>query len=232
MKKVEKEKALIMRVQGYSMKDISKSLGVAKSSVSYWVRNIELTEDQKQYLLKKGLFREEIERRRKTRLSNEQLKRDTAINSAMNMVPSITKKQIWLMGIMLYWAEGAKTQRTVKFSNSDPRLIWIMMHFFREICNVPEQKFRGYVHIHQHLDYRLAENYWASVSGIPLTKFFKTYRKQNKSSLGKKDNLPYGTFDVYVLDTQLFYKIQGWTNGVALKLINIPMQTIGADERT
>jgi transposase len=44
MKALEKNKAISLRRQGHSIKDISKELGVAKSSVSLWVRNVELTE--------------------------------------------------------------------------------------------------------------------------------------------------------------------------------------------
>lgn len=110
---------------------------------------------------------------------------------------------------MLYWAEGGKTQRPVRFSNGDPEMIKIIMHFFRTACEVPESKFRGYIHIHPHLDHIKAETYWSEVSGIPFGQFFKTYRNKNKSSQNKRNSLPYGVLDVYVLDTQLFYKIQG-----------------------
>lgn len=214
MKATEKKQAIVLRRQGFSIKEISRSLGVAKSSVSLWVRDVELTETQKIYLLNKGLFKEEIERRRKTRLANEQIKRDVVINSAKKMVPKISNKQLFLMGLMLYWAEGGKTRKLVRFNNSDPNMIRIMMVFFREICDVPENKFRGYIHIHSHLDDKKAMAYWSEISNISLGQFYKPYRKQSKSSQRKKDSLPYGTFDVYVLDTQLFYKITGWTKGI------------------
>lgn len=118
------------------------------------------------------------------------------------------------MGVMLYWAEGGKTQRMVRFSNGDPEMIKIMMTFFRRICKVPESKFRGYIHIHPHLDFRAAENYWSSISEISLDQFFKTYRIPNKSSQNKKNSLPNGVFDIYVLDTNLFLKITGWAKGI------------------
>ena len=150
MKVIEKKKALILRLEGMSIKEISKELGVAKSSVSIWVRHVRLTKVQKNYLKEKGLFREEIDKRRNTRLAHEKYKRDIVINKATRSTPKITKKQLWLIGMMLYWGEGGKTRRSVRFTNSDPDLIKIMMLFFRDICEVPEEKFRGYIHIHQH----------------------------------------------------------------------------------
>jgi len=36
----------------------------------------------------------------------------------------------------------------------------------------------------------------------------------NRFSKNKKDNLPFGTFDVYILSTELFLKISGWARGI------------------
>ena len=88
------------------------------------------------------------------------------------------------------------------------------MQFFRIVCEVPEYKFRGYIHIHPHLDHLAAEQYWSDVCGIPRDQFFKTYRKPNKSSQSKRDTLPNGVLDVYVLDTKLFFIITGWAQGI------------------
>lgn len=214
MKKTEKDAAIKLRRQGLSLKEISGRLGVAKSSVSSWVRGVELTQIQKDYLQEKGFYREAVERRRTSRLANEERKREYVILAAKNDISKITRKQLHLLGVMLYWAEGGKTQRLVRFSNGDPEMIKIMMVFFRKICGVSEQKFRGYIHIHPTLDHLAAEKYWSSIAGIPLAQFFKTYRKPNKSSQGKKTTLPYGTFDIYVLDAQLFLKITGWARGI------------------
>ena len=214
MKKIERDKAIQLRLEGYSLNEIKDELTVAKSSVSRWVRNVELTEAQEIRLKERGFYREAIEKRRTSRLANEKVKRDLVINAAQNSIKRISKKQLWLMGIMLYWAEGGKTQRMVRFANSDPEMIKIMMVFFREICGVPETKFRGHLHIHPHLDYKKAEKYWSHVSGIPRRQMYKTYRIPPKSSQNKKDSLPNGTFDVYVMSTELFLKITGWARGI------------------
>jgi len=214
MKLLEKHKAIALRQKGHSLYEIQNKLGVAKSSVSIWVRDVELTESQKRRLSKKGFYRKTVELRRTNRLRNEEQKREKIIQAAKREISKISKKQLWLMGTMLYWAEGGKTMRTVRFSNGDPEMIKIMMVYFRLICGVPEDKFRGYIHIHPHLDYKLAEKYWSNVSAIPLKQFFKTYRKPNKSSQNKKSTLPHGVFDIYVMDTKLFLKITGWVKGI------------------
>lgn len=215
MLKKEKEDSIKLRRKGFSIKEIANKIGVAKSSVSLWVRNIELNSEQIEILSKKVSGIKVVEKRRQTRLKNEKSKRQIILDKAEKQIEKISQKELWLMGVMLYWAEGGKTQRgLVRFSNGDPEMIKIMMVFFRKICKVPEEKFRGYIHIHPHLDHKKAEKYWSNITGISLKKFFKTYRKTNISSKNKKNTLPFGVFDIYICDTKLFLKISGWAKGI------------------
>lgn len=214
MKHTEKLQAIELRKTGYSISEIAEKIGVAKSSISIWVREVELTATQQMKLQQKPFTNQAIERRRIARLKNELAKRNIVITNSSSEVPEINRKDLWLMGVMLYWAEGGKTQRMVRFSNGDPEMIKMMMKFFRIVCRVPEQKFRGYIHIHPHLSAKAAEEYWSEISNIPVAQFFKTYNKRNKSSLGKKDSLPHGVMDIYVMDSSLFLKIAGWAKGI------------------
>ena len=214
MKHLEKLNAIELRKLGYSIKDISQQLRVAKSSVSVWVRDISLTQEQIGKLKGNSYTSQAVEKRRKSRLKSELIKRQLVIDAAKNDISKNTMYELKLMGTMLYWAEGGKTQRMVRFSNGDPKMIKIMMRFFRKVCIVQEQKLRGHIHIHPHLDASKAEDYWSKVTKIPSSQFFKTYQKVNISSKNKKNSLPYGVLDVYVLDTQLFYKIVGWSQEI------------------
>lgn len=209
------EEAKKLRREGCSINEISKILSTAKSNVSVWVRDVKLTSRQAEELRKRGLKKDVIDRRRQTRLDNESSRRGLIIKNAEKEIDLLTAREIWLIGILLYWAEGGKTQRgLVRFSNGDPHMIKFMMVFFKKICKVPKEKFRGYIHIHPHLDYKEAERYWAAESGIPLGQFFKTYRKKNKSSKNLRNSLPFGTMDIYICDTNLFLRIYGWTRGI------------------
>lgn len=219
MKHSQKVQAVSLREEGYSLRAIAEKLGVAKSSVSVWVRDIKLSEDQLITLAANPFTGVAIEKRRLARLKNEQKKRDVVVREAEAEIADITKKDLWMIGVTLYWAEGGKTQRLVRFTNGDPRTIKIMMKFFDEICSVAPSKFRGHVHIHSHLDHKEAERYWSRVSGIPSQQFFKTYRRKSVTIADKKDTLPYGVMDIYVLDANLFLKMMGWINGTAQKAI-------------
>lgn len=215
IKATEKERAVDLRRQGLSIKFIAKELGVAKSSVSSWVKNVILSEAQQKALHLKNSSKSIIERRRQSRLLHEQEKRELVMSEASQVIDSISLKDLRLIGLSLYWGEGGKTmQGSARISNSDPFLIKVMMKFFREVCVVDNKKFRALVHIHHHLDAERAERYWSKISGIPRNQFYKTYSKKSIASKNRKHNLPYGTLDVYVCNTKLFLQIIGQINKI------------------
>ena len=134
---------------------------------------------------------------------------------------NLTIRELKLVGAMIYWGEGRKVGNwTVSLANSDPLIIKVMMRFFREVCKVPEEKFRGHIHTFENASVYKAEKYWSLISGIPLAQFYKTYTKPSKGSLQKRQMLPYGTLDIYVHDTKLFLTIKGWIEKIAELVIN------------
>lgn len=211
MKLAERGKARGLRKQGKSINQIVQETHFSKGSVSVWVRDIILTKKQRNRISFRGRSVESIERRRINRLANEQAKRQLVINKAKEDFTSISPEQLKLIGVILYLGEGGKTRRgMVRLSNSDPEIIKIMMRFFREVCRVPESKFRGHIHTFSHADVEKTEKYWAKITGISRKQFFKTYIKPSSASLQKRTTLPFGTCDVNVLDTKLFLTIMGW----------------------
>ncbi len=222
MKKKEQTKAIELRKKGLSIGEIAKKLEVAKSSVSVWVREVVLTKNQLDNLEANKNSFEVIERRRSKRLSNEKEKRQVIMDAAAKEIKTISRKDLQMIGLCLYLGEGAKTQRgAVKLANSDPDVIKIMMKYFREVCLVPEKKFRAHIHTYSHLSVEKAESYWSKVTGIPRGQFFKTYSNPSVASLGKKDSTPYGTVDLTVCDTKLFLSIMGQIEKIKLLLTKV-----------
>jgi len=211
MKVNEKKRAIILRKQGKSISEIKNILNISKASVSLWVRNIVLTEKQKSLLSQNGRSIDSIEKRRISRIANTKKKSDFAIEVAKKEIVNISPKDLKIIGIALYLGEGGKTKRGIaRITNSDPDIIRIIMKFFREICLVPEYKFRGHIHTFSQANIKNSEKYWSEISKIPIKQFYKTYIKTSVASKNKRNTLPYGTFDVSVNDTQLFLKILGW----------------------
>ena len=216
MKKEEKEYARFLRKTGMSLNAIVAELGVSKASVSLWVRDIQLSAQQKRKITAHGARVEVVEKRRSSRIRGTVKRHRTIIDAAKLQIPTISRQELLLIGAALYWGEGGKTNKGMaRLSNSDPNVIRFMMKFFREVFDVPQKKFRGHVHTFSHLNAHEAERYWSNISGIPRNQFFKTYVKPSIASKGLKDSLPYGTFQIYVCDTAIFLTIKGWIERLA-----------------
>lgn len=220
MKSREKNKAIELRKQGYSIKKITQKVGASKSSVSLWVRDVPLSKKQNEQLRANKYSNSAVEKRRQTRLKNERARKQKVIDKAYREIEKISNKDLFFIGLSLYLGEGSKKKPGVlEFANSDPVLILIMKRFFEEICKAPSEKIRVHIHLHPHLCRTSAENYWSNQLNIPLSQFFKTTQQHNKSSKNKKDNLPYGTVSIYVCDINLQLKVQGWMEALQQKTV-------------
>lgn len=128
----------------------------------------------------------------------------------------MTDREVFVAGVGLYLGDGAKGDRAVDFSNSDPEIINFMMDWFRKFCRVKEDRFRGAVWIHSNQDVELAENFWVDLTGIPKSQFHKTYvaRLKKGSNKVRKNRHKHGIFKIKICDVDLQRKIRGWMAGI------------------
>lgn len=218
MKKIEKHKAILLRKQDLSYRDILKELPVAKGSLSYWLRDIELNPCQRKKIDGKILnSRDRFLEYNRIRSETIKTEKQFLYNKSSSAVGIINERELKLVGIALYWAEGytANSWRTVSFANSDPDMICLMMRWFREICKVKEERFRLKLQTHDKKDVNRLKEFWSAITGISLSQFTKSTIKISKSSKLKRGNtLPYGTVQIRVSDIRLFTKIRGWIKGL------------------
>ncbi|MDD2758576.1 MAG: hypothetical protein PHD72_04415 [Patescibacteria group bacterium] len=217
MKIAEKIIAIKLRGQGRSYSEILKIIKVSKSTLSLWLKNVKLSLAQQRRIYH-TLKQNNAHRLAKKK---QQIKRDLTkkiINESMREYGQMTRNELFLPGLMIYWAEGDKTtaNEMVKVSNSDPAMIKFMMRWFREICKVPEDKFRIALHIHSLHCNGDTKEFWANVTRVPLIQFHKTQIKQTTLK-HRKNPLYNGTCSIRVYDKNLFRKIMGWKLGFQKK---------------
>ena len=219
MRRLEKIEARRLRKQGESIKEIEKLIGIRRSSISVWVRDISLTVAQKKRLAGRGHSLEVTEKRRQSRLSNETRLRTKFLHEGFRDIETIKEIDLLLLGVGLYWGEGSKTNRgSIELSNTDPRIIQIHVLFLTSVFKFPMSKIHAHVGLHSHLSIVKAERYWSKVSGIPLRQFQKTSMQRSKSGKGERDRLPFGTFTVGVYDTAARIRLEGWIQGLYKRL--------------
>lgn len=224
----DKKLALKYRIQGKSYNEITKLLGVPKSTLSGWFYNLllpELSKKRLQLRVHEGSVKGLI---RKNKLQTLKAQKNAlSIRSTANLqIGHLSKRELLILGAGLYWGEGYKrpiikngksrTYHPVSLSNSDPKLIVIFLKFLRKICGVDEAKLRAGLRIYQHQNAEQLLQFWKKLTKIPKERFEKFYYGVSKSSLGKRpfNILPYGTIQIRVNSTNTYHKIMGWIEGI------------------
>ncbi|MFC1808270.1 hypothetical protein ACFL0T_07915 [Candidatus Omnitrophota bacterium] len=218
VKAAKRKEARQLRKKGFSVREIAVKIECSKSSISQWVRGVDLTTQQIERLKSnqdKGRARAaqhpNSPKHKWARIRNQIIDK-----SAKDIPGSFSEFNLKVLGAALYWAEGYNASQNIfAFSNSNPDMIKIIMQFLRKICKVPKHKIKGRLNIHPHLDIAKAEKFWANVTGIPRSSFNKSVLAVSKSSKQKKDTLPLGTFNVIICDVLLVSRVKGWIKGLS-----------------
>ena len=212
--------AIRLRKSGKSYNEISRTLGgIPKSTLSGWFKNCRLSKSARYRLMARNQFRwsESLVRYNKRRVLIARQRSEMELSSARARIGSLTPHDLLLVGTALYWAEGEKRARwRLKFSNSDPGMVRLMMRFFRETCRVPERSFSVQLHLHPHVSESRAKDFWSRTAEIPVGQFIKSQHVLSRSSNGKRPHrrLPYGTFHVTIYHTPIRNRVIGWMTGL------------------
>jgi len=215
-----KSKALLLRKQGKSYNEINDLLKIPKSTLSGWLKNYPLSEKVKQDNIQKVklIWAKNIIQFNKRRSEKYQKETLRILEEYAETVPSITRRDLFFIGLALFWAEGGKKEKwVVQFCNSDPLIIKVMMQFFRKICKVPAKKFTFRIHLHPNISKKIATKFWSQIAQLPITHFRKPQTQISQASKHKRPvhQLPYGTLHIRIGGAHLNKKIKGWLLGIS-----------------
>ncbi len=221
-KNKEKERAIILRSKGFSYNEILREIPVAKSTLSLWLRSVGLSKPQKQIISQK---------RRDAQVNASKARHDQRVSLQENIyvksekeIGELSKRELWLIGIALYWAEGSKEKEYrpgtgVIFSNSDPEMIRLFLGWLFICCGVEKDSIKFEIYIHGIYKNRFDETkrYWSKITDFSIDKFDTVYFKKHniKTKRRNSGDLYNGLLRVKVrASSTLQRKIAGWTKGI------------------
>jgi len=123
---------------------------------------------------------------------------------------------LFQMGVMLFWAEGARNRNAVRFSNSDPAMIRLFMRFLTDACGVDRSRVTLVVQCYTDngLTAEEVENFWLRTCALPRENLRKTeVDKISKASKRKVRRLLHGVAHLRVGDTALSMRLHGAIQG-------------------
>jgi len=182
-----KETAVSLRQQGQSLKTIHKHLGVPLSTLSGWLKHIELSEEQIALLERKKQAALILARQKAADWHRAQKSlrlfaaRQEAENSLANL--PLTPEVLDLALAMLYFGEGAKTRDRTTIASSDPRILQMVIKILTLNYDVSPAVFRCELHLRMDQKADDLKKYWAKELGLHHSQF--TYVAFDKRSTGK-----------------------------------------------
>ena len=223
----EKETAINLRKQGRTYSDILRAVPVAKSTLALWLKEAKLSIPEKQKF---------TEAKRLASLRGGQAKKKQRIErqnkilfKAKSEIMNISNHELFLLGVMLYWAEGAKEKEyrpgsMFEFSNMDPKMIQVFLIWLKKVCKIDKNMIIFNIFLHQTHKHRMDEikQYWSMVTGFPIKNFTSIYWKNNKLKTNRRNTGEkyYGVLKIKVKrSSDLVRKVAGWSDGIFEKVI-------------
>ncbi|BFU42261.1 helix-turn-helix domain-containing protein [Krasilnikovia sp. MM14-A1004] len=170
-----RERAVVLRRDGWSVNDLAVELGVAKSTAYAWVRHLPLDPDSERARRKQEHAAVMAAGRWEAKRAERDQRRATVHAGAAATVGTQSERDALLVGAAIYWCEGAKSKPwrrldRLTFINSDPGLIALFLRFLA-VCGRDRHEVDYRVHIHETADAEEAADWWCSELGLPRSRF-------------------------------------------------------------
>jgi hypothetical protein len=225
----EKEKAIKLRRQGKTYSEILSIIPVAKSTLSIWLQSVNLSKKQKQRITKEKLNGSKRGGEEKKRLRIE--RQNKIFLEANKEISSISKQELFIIGVILYWSEGTKEKEyhpgsPFQFSNMDPRIIRIILIWLLKVCKIERNMLIFNIFLHESHKGRLEEvkQYWSGITGFSQDNFSTIYWKKNKLNTSRRniEEKYYGVLKIKVRESSsLVRKIAAWSDIIFRKINNL-----------
>jgi len=186
---VVKHEAIELRRKGLSIREIENKLKVSRSTLSIWLRKINLTRKQKEIMQAKRL-NGLAKARGKAALYHKEKKRqrlDLAQRRARQVLADIDIKEKNVLKLalsMLFAGEGFKVAEETSLGNSDPRIVKVFLKLLDIVYGVNKNRLRLYLHLRADQGVIYETNYWSNVLEIEA-EYFKI-APVDKRTVGKK----------------------------------------------
>lgn len=224
-------RALRLRLAGKSYNEICDTLGVPKSTLSSWFKRVVLSDVAKTRLASRAnIGTAMLIKRNKMQTHKAEQRAREMRTSAKKKIPVLTKRDLLIIGAVLYWAEGYKRlhirdgkermSHTINFVNADPAMVKVFVRFLQEILEVSPDEIHLTMRLYPHINEKSALKYWTEATGLLDPRFHPTTHMISSASQGKRpyNRLPYGTLQVAVYETAKFHYLLGLIEGVQMRM--------------
>ncbi|MEX0910347.1 MAG: helix-turn-helix domain-containing protein [Candidatus Paceibacterota bacterium] len=198
----DKDKAIKLRLSGYSYSQIKKEINVSKSTLSNWLSSYSLSVNRLKELRDNNEKR--IEKTRNTKKLNKLKRLEEVYFKTKLDIGILNDRDVFLGGLFLYWAEGYKTAPyTTAVGNTDPDMLKFFIKWLK-VVDAPLYKIKVRIHMYQDMKKEEVIGYWKSQLNLPASCFGQVYIKTSKlSGLSYKNGFGHGTCNIIIHNRDL-----------------------------
>ena len=195
---IDKNKAIELRKKGMSYSQIKAKLGISKSTLSGWLFDMPLSEKRIRELRDFSPMR--IERYRNTMKDKREARWNLVYKKVATDIGKLTKREFFLAGLFLYWAEGGKTERfSMTFSNTDPSMVSFFVKWAEKCLDIKKEDMHLKLHLYKDMNIDEYLDFWSKKLNISRKFFEKSYIKNSRLvDLTYKNGFGKGTCNVRV----------------------------------
>ena len=206
MKVEQHKKARELRQSGQSIRKISKDLQVSKSSVSRWVRGIELSPEQLRILHDNSYKFQPSTRNGQIALREKRHAEYRAIG-----YKKAQEDQTFRIICALYWGEGSKDRNRFTLANTDTMMLRGFVDWLRQEGYNEKMTFCVHYYPNNGISEETIADFWVEKLSLLRTQLRKfsvciINRASQQKHIGKR---PYGTGHLTVCDTRLIQMVHG-----------------------
>jgi hypothetical protein len=119
---------------------------------------------------------------------------------------------LFQLGVGLYWAEGAKNSGGAIFTNSDEKMIIVMLQWFEKYTSYSRRDLRYRLYVHKPYAHENCEQWWSIKLSVPLSNFTKTSYKPTSKGIKIRQNYK-GCLRIEVpKSSMLLHSLKVWTD--------------------
>jgi transcriptional regulator with XRE-family HTH domain len=191
-RKLDKQKAITMRKRGMSYSQIKEKLNVSKSTLSGWLYDMPLSQKRIRELQSDSPIR--IEKYRNTMRAKKEARLREVYEKVSKDIGKISKRDLFLAGLFLYWGEGTKMQKgSVVLTNTNPAMIKLFIKWL-ELLQVEKSSLKVRLHLYSDMGIKQGIAFWSKELKIPVSQFRKPYiKKTSLKSITYKNGFGKGT---------------------------------------
>lgn len=170
-------KAVSLRKAGDSITSIEKQLGIPRSTLSNWFKDISLTKKQLE-LLEKNKIKGLVKARKKAVVWHNNQKKERLKNAEKRAVEILTRIDannpdiLTLALAILYLGEGSKKKVETALGSSDPLILKFFINTVCKLFNLSRDNLHCQLNLRADQNIKNLTNFWSKELKIPSDNFY------------------------------------------------------------